>query len=88
VGQETFALLQEADLEVLLDDRNQSAGSKLKDADLVGIPVQVIIGKSWQQSQELEVCVRATKERRGLRREALVDTVHKLLDKLRLERVE
>ncbi len=38
--------LQEAGLEVLLDDRDERAGAKFKDADLMGVPVQVVIGRS------------------------------------------
>ncbi len=81
LGEETHDALAAAGLEVLLDDREQSPGSKLKDADLVGIPLQVVIGKVWQQEQHLEVSLRSTKEKRKVKREALVETCLKLLDK-------
>ena len=68
-------------MSVLFDDREHSPGSKLKDADLVGIPVGVILGKAWQSGQQLEVRLRASKETVRVTREALVETVHKLLDK-------
>ena len=32
-------------IEVLLDDRNERAGVKFKDADLIGIPVRIVVGK-------------------------------------------
>ncbi|MFA5275797.1 MAG: aminoacyl--tRNA ligase-related protein, partial [Candidatus Omnitrophota bacterium] len=38
--------LQENNIEVLFDDRDERAGVKFKDADLLGIPLQIIIGKS------------------------------------------
>ncbi|MBI3996866.1 MAG: proline--tRNA ligase [Candidatus Omnitrophica bacterium] len=82
VGQEVEQTLTASGLEVLLDDRDQSPGSKLKDADLVGIPVQVIIGKAWQAEQQVEVVVRSTKERVRVKFEALKETVDKLLDKV------
>jgi prolyl-tRNA synthetase len=81
LGEETHAVLSADRLEVLLDDREQSPGSKLKDGDLVGIPIQVVIGKGWQRDQHLEIGLRATKEKTRVKREMLVETVHKLLDK-------
>ena len=44
--------LEEAGLEVLLDDRDERPGIKFKDADLLGLPYRVVVGeKSWQQGQ-------------------------------------
>jgi len=37
--------LEAAGLDVLLDDRDERAGFKFKDADLIGIPLRVIVGK-------------------------------------------
>ena len=37
--------LRHAGLDVLLDDRDERAGVKFKDADLIGIPYRVTIGK-------------------------------------------
>jgi prolyl-tRNA synthetase len=37
--------LQHAGLEVLLDDRDERAGVKFKDADLIGIPYRITLGK-------------------------------------------
>ena len=81
VGEEAFQALTKDGFEVLLDERDQSPGSKLKDADLVGIPAQVVIGKVWQSEQQLEVSLRATKEKTRTSPTDLVETVHKLLDK-------
>ena len=69
-------------VEVLLDDRDQSPGSKLKDADLIGIPLQVVIGKVWKAERKLEIVQRKTKEKLLVEPERLADAVHKLLDKL------
>ena len=80
-GEEALAVLSAAGFEALLDDREQSPGSKLKDADLVGIPVQVVIGKVWKSDRQLELVLRATKESTRAAPEMLVEHVHKLLDK-------
>ncbi|HWF89368.1 MAG TPA: proline--tRNA ligase [Pyrinomonadaceae bacterium] len=44
-GEKLYQELQGAGLEVLLDDRDERAGVKFKDADLIGIPYRVTIGK-------------------------------------------
>jgi prolyl-tRNA synthetase len=44
-GEKLYVDLQRAGLEVLLDDRDERAGVKFKDADLIGIPYRITIGK-------------------------------------------
>jgi prolyl-tRNA synthetase len=44
-GEKLYHDLQRAGLEVLLDDRDERAGVKFKDADLIGIPYRITIGK-------------------------------------------
>jgi prolyl-tRNA synthetase len=44
-----YADLQAAGVDVLLDDRDDRPGVKFKDADLIGIPVKVVIGKSLSE---------------------------------------
>ena len=50
--------LKIAGLEVLLDDRDESAGRKFNDADLIGIPLRIIIGKRMLSQNQVEVKVR------------------------------
>ncbi|TCO69670.1 proline--tRNA ligase [Marinisporobacter balticus] len=45
LGEKIYKTLLDADIEVLLDDRNERAGAKFKDADLLGIPVSITVGK-------------------------------------------
>src|ERR1051325_10084048 len=44
-GEKLYEELQSAGLDVLLDDRDERAGVKFKDADLIGIPYRITIGK-------------------------------------------
>jgi prolyl-tRNA synthetase len=44
-GEKLYEELQRAGFEVLLDDRDERAGVKFKDADLIGIPYRITIGK-------------------------------------------
>ena len=52
--------LKAAGLDVLLDDRDESAGRKFNDADLVGIPVRIIIGKRMLANNQVEIKIRRT----------------------------
>jgi prolyl-tRNA synthetase len=54
--------LSERGLDVLMDDRDERAGVKFKDADLIGIPVQVILGEKNLKEQMVEIKDRKTKE--------------------------
>ena len=45
LGERTYNQLQEAGVDVLLDDRAERAGVKFKDADLIGIPWRVVVGR-------------------------------------------
>ena len=45
VADEIYANLKLQGIEVLIDDRAERAGSKFKDADLIGIPKRIIVGK-------------------------------------------
>jgi prolyl-tRNA synthetase len=47
--------LNKAEVEVLYDDRNISAGIKFKDSDLLGIPLKLIIGKKYLDTGMIEV---------------------------------
>ncbi len=55
--------LEAAGVEVLLDDRDERPGVKFKDADLIGLPLRVTIGKALAQGQ---VEVRARRTRRTI----------------------
>ncbi|MGO8689869.1 MAG: proline--tRNA ligase [Thermoguttaceae bacterium] len=50
-----YAALQAAGVEVLLDDRDVRAGVKFKDADLVGIPLRVVLGERGLKDGKLEI---------------------------------
>ncbi len=75
--------LEAAGLDVLLDDRNERAGSKFKDADLIGCPVQLIIGGRALAAGELEVKIRATGEKRMIPLDSVVESIRKILDERR-----
>jgi prolyl-tRNA synthetase len=57
--------LEEAGLEVLLDDRDERPGVKFKDADLVGIPFRINVGKKLAEGK-VEVITRSTRASRDV----------------------
>jgi prolyl-tRNA synthetase len=58
-----YSELVEAGFEVLMDDRDERGGVKFKDADLVGIPVQVILGERGLGAGTVEVKLRKSGQR-------------------------
>jgi prolyl-tRNA synthetase len=52
---DTAAALAEAGLDVLLDDRDQRAGEKFADADLIGCPIRVVVGKRTAEDEAVDV---------------------------------
>ena len=52
---ELYKDLSDMGYEVLLDDRKDSYGIKIKDSELIGIPVNIIIGKSYKGKEEVEL---------------------------------
>lgn len=61
-----YAELQAAGHDVLLDDEDTRAGAKFATMDLIGLPVQVIVGPRGAKAGEAEVKIRATGERETL----------------------
>ena len=58
-GEEVAMKLEDAGFDVLLDDRDERAGVKFKDADLVGVPYRINVGKKAAEGR-LELVTRST----------------------------
>ena len=63
-AEEAARALDEAGAEVLLDDRDARAGEKFADADLLGIPLRVTVGKKTVEDGKVDVRDRKTGEER------------------------
>ena len=68
--EETYAKLQDAGIEVLYDDRDERAGTKFNDMDLIGLPWQLVIGPRGLGKGVVELKRRAGGEREELSLEA------------------
>ena len=62
-SEKLYADLKNAGYEVLFDDRDAAAGFKFNDADLLGMPVQIIVGEKKLKENKCEVKIRKTGER-------------------------
>ncbi|RKD26420.1 prolyl-tRNA synthetase [Caminicella sporogenes DSM 14501] len=84
LGEKIYEELKGANFDVILDDRNERAGVKFKDADLLGIPVRIVIGKKasekiveyklrWEsEKEELKVHEALGKTMKLLKREEII----------------
>jgi prolyl-tRNA synthetase len=63
-AEEVAARLDEGGDAVLLDDREQRAGEKFADADLIGLPVRVTVGKKTLEDDSVDVRERASGDER------------------------
>jgi prolyl-tRNA synthetase len=79
--------LQSAGLEVLYDDREDSAGVKLNDADLLGLPVRVVVSPRNLKQGEVEVKARSASEATMVAADQVVPRVREILDSATAEAV-
>jgi prolyl-tRNA synthetase len=63
-AEEAAAALDAAGADVILDDRDQRAGEKFADADLIGLPLRITVGRKTAEDGAVDVRDRATGEER------------------------
>jgi prolyl-tRNA synthetase len=78
-AEKLYTELNAAGIETLLDDRNERAGVKFKDADLIGIPYRIVTGRSLKDGK-LEVVQRATKQSQDIPIDEVVPTLKKWIE--------
>ena len=62
VSEKIYNDLEAAGIEVLYDDRKESAGVKFADADLIGIPIRITLGNRSFKEGKCEVKVRSNEQ--------------------------
>ncbi len=72
---EIYNMLIDAGLDVLYDDRKASPGFKFADADLIGIPLRITIGKSYFEKGMAEMKIRNEKDISLVTKESLIDEI-------------
>ena len=79
-GEAVGESLEEAGLDVLLDDRDQRAGEKFADADLAGLPVRVTVGKKTLEDGAVDVLLRAGRSEERIEVAKVAARVKELLE--------
>lgn len=74
LGERLYNELKNQGIEVLLDDRNESAGVKFNDRDLIGIPARITVGKLASDGI-VEFSLRKSSEREELKVEDVYDRI-------------
>lgn len=69
---EIYEEIKKAGFDALYDDRKNSPGIKFADADLIGLPLRITVGKSFFDTGDIEALDRKTKEIKRLQRKELV----------------
>ncbi|MFP5384965.1 MAG: proline--tRNA ligase [Bacteriovoracia bacterium] len=83
LAEELNAEIKNSGLETLFDDRQLGPGQMFKDADLIGLPVRVVLGeRDYNATGEIEVKVRRTGETLKVKKDELVPTLKKKLTEL------
>ncbi len=78
LAERLYSELSESGLDVLYDDRAAQTGEKFADAELVGCPLRVTVGRRTQESGELELQVRRGREARSVGLEGASEAVSRL----------
>ncbi|MFN6558214.1 MAG: proline--tRNA ligase [Nostoc sp. ChiSLP01] len=74
IAQKLYAQLNQAGIETLLDDRDERAGVKFKDADLIGIPYRIVTGRAIANGK-VEVVERATRKSQEIPIDEVITTL-------------
>ena len=80
-AEEIYNKLLEEKVEVLYDDRIERPGVKFNDADLIGLPIQIIVGRKADEGI-VEIKVRRTGEREEVLIENLYKKLHEIIENL------
>lgn len=79
VAEKLYTQLNANGIETLFDDRNERAGVKFKDADLIGIPYRIVTGRSLKDGK-VEVVERATKKAEEIAIDEVLPTLKQWID--------
>ncbi|EAZ89549.1 prolyl-tRNA synthetase [Crocosphaera chwakensis CCY0110] len=83
VAENLYNELNKIGIETMLDDRDERAGVKFKDADLIGIPYRVVTGRSLKAGK-VEVVTRKSKESQEIEVTNLVETLHNWVEQAKV----
>lgn len=77
-SEKLYQNMKNADIEVLWDDRKERPGVKFKDAELMGLPIHVVVGDRGLDADAIEIRQR-TGSKQEVKLAAVIDTIHNIL---------
>lgn len=84
-AEELYAELEKRGVEVLMDDRAQSAGFKFADCDLMGIPLRLVVSPRALERDEAEIKIRSTGEIITCPYSECVDRIEEMKDSMTIK---
>lgn len=84
-AEELYAELEKRGVEVLMDDRTQSAGFKFADCDLMGIPLRLVVSPRALERDEAEIKIRSTGEIITCPYSECVDRIEEMKDSMTIK---
>lgn len=78
MAEKIYNNLQEEKIDVMLDDRDEKPGFKFKDADLIGFPFKVVVGKKAEEGI-VELKIRKTGETFEISQNEIINKIKELM---------
>jgi prolyl-tRNA synthetase len=78
LGEEIYQELKEAGIDVLIDDRNERAGVKFNDMDLIGIPLRVVVGRRASEGI-VEFSTRADGDKIEISKDEAIEKIYEMV---------
>lgn len=79
---EIYEKLRQKGIDTLIDDRNESPGSKFADADLIGMPIRLVVSPKLCAKNEVELKIRKTGEIIIVKSDSLYDTIDEIIEQM------
>ncbi len=79
-AKEIYDSLLKNNYEVLYDDRSDSAGFKLKDADLLGMPIRIVVSQKTLEKDSVEIKQRSEEKTKLIASEKVLEEVQKIFN--------
>ena len=81
IGMNLYQTLQKQ-YEVIYDERNLGPGAKFADADLLGVPIRIVLGEKNLKNGEVELMTRDKSVKKNVKLENIVDEIQTLFNEL------
>ncbi len=83
VAFDIYQRMKENKMEVLIDDRDERAGVKFNDSDLIGLPLRITVGEKYLKKKKVELTLRGKNETLFCPKEEVLEKSKKILEKLK-----